>query len=116
VLGCILERLEAAEVDRRFDLGSVAANAIDLDARRQGGTAASGGYSLAQAAAREQRRINSVSQRAQLIERCSGVLLNLMRELLGLLGILRRHLLDEARLYREGDEVLLKDQIGRAHV
>src|SRR6266516_5012578 len=62
VLRCVLERLEAAEVDRRLDVGLVARDAVHLDTRPDRRTPGRSGQGLDEASILEQRRVDAMGQ------------------------------------------------------
>ncbi len=63
VLGCILERLDAAEVHRGLDLGREAPEAVGVQLSRGGELPARRGERVAKAGTGEQRRVDAVEAR-----------------------------------------------------
>ena len=65
VLARVLQRLEAAEVDRRLDVGRVAAD-VRVHVGDEHGAVRGGAQRFAEAAVHEQRRVDAVRELAQL--------------------------------------------------
>jgi hypothetical protein len=83
VLGGVLQRLEAAEVDGRLDRLREAADPLSRDAGRQRRTAGDGLQGLLQPAVDQERGIHAGRQRPYLVEGIPHVL----AELAQLLGV-----------------------------
>ena len=108
VLARVLQRLEAAEVDRGLDLLRVPADLLGLDRRGQRGAVAGGAERVGQPAVHQQRRVDAVREVAQLLHRLLEVGRDLVEHLLGGVGVGVGELAGEAGAHRERDEVLLR--------
>ena len=107
VLGDVLQRLEAAEVDRGLDLLWVARDAVglqgDRDRRLPGLRLERGRKTLVG----EQRRVDAASEVAQVLEGVGRVGLQLGEHRLGRRRITCGEGLGQVRLHRQCDELLL---------
>ena len=107
VLGGVLQRLQAAEVDRRLDLGRVPPDAVGAHGDGQRAAVARGPERLSQPAVDEQRRVDAVRQLAQLLDGLLDILGQLVQHLSRGRGIVGDDVPGQAQVHRHRHQVLL---------
>ncbi len=107
MLGRVLERLEAAEVDGGFDLGVVATDTVELDVDAERAPVGGGPQRLGQSAVDEERRVDAVGEVPQLLDgvlHAPGQHLEHLRRCRGVVG---EDVPGQAEVHGKGDQVLL---------
>jgi len=106
VLAGVLDGLEAAEVERRLDVGLVAAY-VAAHGGRQTGSVRHRVKRLDQPSVAQQRGVDPVGKLAQLVERFLHVAAQAVQDLAALVRVGVEQRLHQPDLDRQGDEVLL---------
>ena len=107
MLACVLDGLQAAEVDRRFDLRRVPANRAGLHRDRQRGPAGRRGQGRHQPLVGEQRRVDAVRQAPQFIRRLPDIGAEFREEVPRLACVAFGESGGQAQLDGQGSEPLL---------
>jgi hypothetical protein len=108
VLAGVLQRFQAAEVDRSFQVGRVPAHVVgDVHGHRERAPAGRGPQRLAETTVGQERRIDAVGQFAQLLDRVLYVGGQLVEDLDRALRVLGHDVLGQPQVDGQRDQVLL---------
>ena len=96
VLRGVLQRFEAAEVDRRLDVGRIATEPLCLDAGRNRRAEGRRRERVREPAILEERRVDTVREIAKLVQRLLDLVVQAREELLRLLRVASRRARERA--------------------
>ena len=108
MLAGVLQRLQAAKVDRSLDLRGVPADAVASNLCRKAGPATGGRQRFGEALVGEERRVDPVGEVAELLQGVLEVAPQLLHESPGLVRVPLGELAGQADLDCQRHEVLLR--------
>src|SRR5215813_5669548 len=107
VFGGVVERFQAAEVDRCFDLGWVAADAVEAHRGGQAGLGRGGGQGGGQAVGGQHGWVDAAGQAADLADRVAELVSQITQQDSGAAGVGAGGAAGQPQGDRGGDQVLL---------